>query len=54
LHVWLKIERARVPDGSLIAAAIDYSLNGWTALTCHLEDGCVPIDNNFIERQIKP
>jgi transposase len=37
-----------------LAAAIDYSLNGWGALTRHLEDGAVPIDNNFIERQIKP
>ena len=26
-------ERGRVPDGCSIAAAIDYSLNGWTALT---------------------
>jgi transposase len=54
LHVWLKLERSRVPDGGSIAAAIDYSLNSWTALTRHLEDGAVPIDNNFIERQIKP
>ena len=54
LHVWLKLERGRVPDGGSIAGAIDYSLNSWTALTRHLEDGAVPIDNNFIERQIKP
>ena len=54
LHVWLKLERGRVPDGASIADAIDYSLNSWTALTRHLEDGAVPIDNNFIERQIKP
>jgi transposase len=54
LHVWLQLERGRVPDGSSIAAAIDYSLNSWTALTRHLDDGAVPIDNNFIERQIKP
>lgn len=54
LHVWLKLERARVPDGGSIASAIDYSLNSWSALTQHLEDGAVPIDNNFIERQIKP
>jgi len=54
LHIWLKLERARVPDGSSIAAAIDYSLNAWDALTRHVEDGSVPIDNNFIERQIKP
>lgn len=54
LHVWLKLERGRVPDGGSIAGAIDYSLNSWTALTRHLEDAAVPIDNNFIERQIKP
>ena len=54
LHVWLKLERGRVPDGGRVAGAIDYSLNSWTALTRHLEDGAVPIDNNFIERQIKP
>ncbi len=54
LHIWLRLERGRVPDGSSIAAAIDYSLNAWLALTRHLEDGSVPIDNNFIERQIKP
>ena len=54
MHVWLKIERKRVPDGGSIANAIDYSLDAWTALTRHLEDGAVPIDNNHIERQIKP
>ncbi len=54
LHVWLKLERGRVPDGGSIAGAIDYSLNSWAALTRHLDDGAVPIDNNFIERQIKP
>ena len=54
LNVWLRLERGRVPDGGSIAAAIDYSLNSWTALTRHLEDGSVPIDNNFLERQIRP
>jgi transposase len=54
LHIWLQLERGRVPDGGSIAGAIDYSLNSWTALTRHLEDGAVPIDNNFLERQIKP
>jgi hypothetical protein len=34
--------------------AIDYSLNAWKALTLHLEDGAVAIDNNHLERQIKP
>ncbi len=43
LHVWLKLERGRVPDGGSIAGAIDYSLNSWTSLTRHLDDGAVPI-----------
>ena len=43
-----------MPDGGSIAGAIDYSLNRWNALTRHLDDGAVPIDNNLIERQIKP
>jgi len=54
LHMWLRLERSRVADGSRIAQAIDYSLNHWDALTRHLADGAVPIDNNLIERQIKP
>ena len=54
LHLWLQVERKRVPDGSAIAKAIDYSLNHWQALTRFLVDGAVPIDNNHIENQIRP
>ena len=53
-EVWLKLQRTQVLDGSKIAEAIDYSLNAWQALTLHLDDGAVSIDNNLIERQIKP
>lgn len=54
LHVWLRLERTRVPDGGAIAGAIDYSLNHWAALTAHLLDGEVPIDNNHVENQMRP
>jgi transposase len=54
MHAWLKLERSRVPDGSAIARAIDYSLNRWTALTRYLQDAGVPIDNNHCENQIRP
>ena len=54
LHVWLQLERTRVPDGSAIAKAIDYSLNHWTGLGRYLQDGDVPIDNNHIENRIRP
>ena len=53
-QVWLKLQRTQVLQGSKIAQAIDYSLNAWKALTLHLDDGAVAIDNNLIERQIKP
>jgi transposase len=52
--LWLRLQRRQVLDGSKIAEAIDYSLNAWAQLTLHLSDGAVAIDNNLIERQIKP
>jgi transposase len=52
--LWLRLQRRQVLDGSQIAQAIDYSLNAWGSLTLHLSDGLVAIDNNLIERQIKP
>jgi transposase len=54
LHAWLQAHRQRVPDGTASAKAIDYSLGRWGALTCYLEDGAVPIDNNWVENQIRP
>ena len=54
MHVWLRLERSRVPEGSAIARAIDYSLNAWGALTAHLNDGWVPVDNNHNENLMRP
>ncbi|NMG73328.1 IS66 family transposase [Aromatoleum diolicum] len=54
LHTWLMTQRQRVPTGSATAKAIDYSLNRWVALTHYLDDGRVPIDNNWIENRIRP
>ncbi len=54
LHAWLCLERARVPDGSGIAAALDYSLRRWQALGRFLHDGAVSIDNNHIENLMRP
>ena len=47
-------QRQGVPNGSGTARAIDYSLKRWVALTHYLSDGQVPIDNNWIENQIRP
>jgi transposase len=54
LHAWMSAQRQLVPEGSAIAKALDYSLRRWTALTRYLDDGAVPIDNNWIENQIRP
>jgi hypothetical protein len=54
LQQWLRLERRLVVDGSPTAKAIDYTLMHWTALTRHLDDGAVALDNNHLERQIKP
>ncbi len=54
LHAWLKLERSRMPDGSATARALNYSLNAWPALTHHLVDGDVPVDNNHCENLIRP
>jgi len=54
MHAWMRLERARVPDGSGIAGALDYSLNRWKALGRFLLDGDVSIDNNHIENLMRP
>jgi transposase len=54
LHQWLRQQRQKVPDGSATAKAIDYSLKRWAALTRFIDDGNLPIDNNWVENQIRP
>ena len=54
LHGWLSQHRAKVPEGSATAKAIDYSLRRWTALTRFVDNGQLPVDNNWVENQIRP
>lgn len=54
LHRWLLLQRQQVPDGSATARAIDYSLKRWQALVRFIDDGELPIDNNWVENQIRP
>ncbi len=54
LHQWLLLQRQRATDGTAIAKAIDYSLGRWPALIRFLDDGTVPIDNNWVENRIRP
>ncbi len=54
IHKWMIAQRQRARDGSAIAKAFDYSLKRWAALTRYLDDGAAPIDNNWVENQIRP
>lgn len=42
-----------VPEESVIAKALDYSLTPWVALARYADDGAVPIDKNWVENQIR-
>ena len=54
LHQWMELQRRQITDGSATAKALDYSLKRWGALTRFLDDGQLPIDNNWAENQIRP
>jgi transposase len=54
LYAWMVGQRKLVSEGSAIAKALDYSLRRWEALVRYLLDGQVPIDNNWLENQIRP
>lgn len=54
LREWLLLQRQKATDGTAIAKAIDYSLGRWKALTRFLDDGALPIDNNWVENRIRP
>jgi transposase len=54
LREWLLLRRQKATDGTAIAKALDYSLGRWDALTRFLDDGALPIDNNWVENRIRP
>jgi hypothetical protein len=54
LHEWMTLQRHKVPSSSATAKALDYSLRRWVALTRFVGDGQLPVDNNWIENQIRP
>ncbi len=54
LHQWMELQRRQITDGTATAKALDYSLKRWGALTRFVDDGQLPIDNNWAENQIRP
>ena len=51
---WLLEQRAQLVKADVTAKAIDYTLRRWAALTVHLQDARIPIDNNAVENAIRP
>jgi transposase len=51
---WLEAELNRLPPRGGLADAIRYALTRWTALCRFLHDGRIELDNNTVERAIRP
>lgn len=54
LYEWLNQHQLTVPSSSPTARAINYSLKRWPALSRYLDNGNLPIDNNWLENQMRP
>lgn len=54
LRTWLDQALTQVPPLSLIGKALVYMHKQWPALTVYCEDGRLEIDNNSVERAIRP
>jgi transposase len=52
-HTWLEEQRRDVLPKSPLGEALAYTLNNWTALARYTEAGCLAIDNNVAEREMK-
>ena len=51
---WLEQELGRIPPHGTLAEAIRYALARWPALCRFLDDGRIELDNNSVERAIRP
>ena len=54
LKQFLEAELTRISSGSTLADAIRYALARWPALSLFLDDGRIDLDNNPVERAIRP
>jgi hypothetical protein len=54
MKAWLEAELNRVPPRGGLADAIRYALARWSALCRFLDDGRIALDNNTVERAIRP
>ncbi len=54
MKTWFEAELHRIPPRSALAEAIRYALTRWEALCRFLQDGRIELDNNTVERAIRP
>ncbi len=54
LELWMKEEIMKVTPQSPIGKAIAYSLSRWENLSIYATDGRLEIDNNLVEKAIRP
>ncbi|MFC4169987.1 IS66 family transposase [Teichococcus aestuarii] len=54
LFTWLEAQLARLPRSSPTAEAIRYAMNHRQGLERFLDDGRIEVDNNTVERTIRP
>jgi transposase len=51
---WLRAKLGLISQKGKLAEAIRYALSRWEGLTRFIEDGRIEIDNNAVERSIRP
>ena len=54
MKIWLEAELNRLPPRGGVADAIRYALARWSALCRFLDHGRIELDNNSVERAMRP
>lgn len=54
LEPWLRQKLALISQKTKLAEAIRYALSRWPGLCLFLDDGRIELDNNIVERSIRP
>src|SRR5271166_5143102 len=54
LEPWLRTKLALISQKSKLAVAIRYALSRWEGLTHFIDNGRIELDNNTVERSIRP
>ena len=53
-EAWLRAKLALISQKIKLAEAIRYALSRWQGLTRFIDDGRIELDNNTVERSIRP